>query len=100
MPTQAWPLISIFVAMRRQKNPSPQTILEDQILLLRPTPLLRRLILPLMSDFLHISWLASFFFFFYGLGTQDICSLFLNEYSFFISPFSPLLMHFTLFCMN
>ena len=44
--------------------------------------------------------LLLFFFFFVYLGTQDICSLFLNEYSFCISPLSPLLVLFALFCMN
>ena len=40
-------------------------------------------------------WLLVFFF--VGLGTQDICSFFLNEYSFFISPLLPLLGFFALF---
>ena len=80
---------------------------------LRLTPLLHPLLLPLMPNLLRISSLPCrrFFFFFCGGGgggggregglvTQDICSLFLNEHLFFISPFSPLLMHFALFCMN
>ena len=56
-----------------------------------------------MPDFPRISSLPCrrSFFFFFGLGTQDICSIFLNENLFFISPFLPLLVvHFTLFCMN
>ena len=55
---------------------------------LRLTPLLHPLLLPLMPNFPSISSLACrrslFFFFFDGLKTQDIHSLFINEYSFFI----------------
>ena len=100
MPTQAWTSTSTSLATRRQKSPSPQTILESQIPPLRPTPLLHPLLLPLMSVLRHISLLACCCFFFFRLGTQDICSLFFNEYSFFISPLSPLLVLFALFCMN
>ena len=100
MPTQAWTSTSTSLVTRRRKSPFPQTVLENQIPLLRPTPLLHPLLLPLMSDLQHISSLAFFFFFFVGLGTQDICSFFLNEHSFFISPLSPLPALFALFCMN
>ena len=100
MPTQAWTSTSTSLATRRLKSPSPHTILENQIPLPRPTPLLHPMLLPLMSDLPHIPLLACCCFFFFGLGTQGICSLFLNEYSFFISPLLPLLVHFVLFCMN
>ena len=102
VPTQAWTSTLTSLAMRKQKSPSPQTILENQIPPLRPTPHLHPLLLPLMSDLRkYLCFLAVvLFFFFVGLGTQDICSLFLNEYSFFISPLSPLLEFFALFCMN
>ena len=81
---QAWTSTSTSLATRRKRSLSPQTVLENRIPLLRPTLLLHLLLLPLMSNFLRI----------------DICSLFLNEYSFFISSLSPLLVHSALFFMN
>ena len=59
----AWTSTSTSLATRRQRSPSPQTILENRMLPLRLTPFLHPLLLPLMPDFLRISSLACFFFF-------------------------------------
>ena len=83
MSIQALTSTSTFLATRRQRSPSPQTILENRIPLLRPIPLLHPMLLPLMSD---LPLILSFFFLylcFAGPRTQDVCSFFLNKYSFF-----------------
>ena len=102
MPIQAWTLTLISLTTRKRKSPSPQTIPENQIPPLRSNPLLHPLLLPQMADLSHTSLVALFFFFFLfvGLGTHDICSLLFNEYPFFISSLSHLLVFFVLFCMN
>ena len=72
MSIQAWTSTSTSLATRRQRSPSPLTILENWMLPLRLTPLLHPLVLHLMPDFLRISSLPCrrrFFFFFVGLGT-------------------------------
>ena len=80
MSIPVWTSTSTSLAMRRQRSPSPQTILENRMLPLRLTPLLHPLLLPLMPDFPRISSLSyRRFFFFAGLGTHNICSRFLNE---------------------
>ena len=56
-----WTSTSTSLVTRGQKNPFPLTFLENQTPLLRPTPLLHPLLLPLMSDLPHIPLLASFF---------------------------------------
>ena len=82
-------LTSTFLATRRRKSPSPQIILENQILPLRPTPLLHPLLLPLMSDLPHIPSLSflSFFFFFLGLGPRTYISFFLMNIHFLFHHF-------------
>ena len=93
--------IALLDGARRKASEAVGSIeLLTQTPLLKPTPLLHPLLHPLMSDLPHISSIACFFFFFVGLGTQDICRFFLNEYSFFISPLSPLLALIALFCIN
>ena len=75
MPTRAWTLTLISLVMRRQKSPFPPTALESQPPRLRPTPLLRLLLLiPRLKSKPPCTILLVFFFFYLGLRTSDICN--------------------------
>ena len=67
MPTRAWTLTSISLAMRRRKSPFPQTVLASQTPWLRLAPPLHLLLPFLTSKLLHISLLVCLFFLFFFL---------------------------------
>ena len=74
MSIQTWTSTSTSLAMRRQRSPSSQTILENWVPPLRPTPLLHPLLLPLMSNFPRISSFACrrLFFFFWAWDPEHV----------------------------
>ena len=89
MPIQAWTSTLTSLATRRRKSPSPQTILENHIPSLRPTPLLHPLLLPLMSDLPHISLLACcYFIFLLGLGPMTYVAFSLMNIHFYLTTFA------------
>ena len=93
MPTRAWTLILTSLVMRRRKSPFPPTVLESQIPLLRPAPLLR-LLLPLLTPELLCIILLVFFFLMSGFETWIYVMSFLMNTPFSISS------HFLFFICN
>ena len=95
MPTQAWTLILIFPAMRRQKSPFPLTALESQPPRLRPTPFLHLLLLiPPLTTEPPCTILLVYFFFILGfepvIYVMPLLALKLNEYPIFcLIAFTP-----------